>query len=69
MPEAIIGFCTEAGCVPVDADENGTAVYEAERTAYHLTIVELPDGYAEPEDFDMSVGPDDAEITVRVTKE
>ena len=69
VPEAIIGFCTEAGCVPVDADENGTAVYEAERTAYHLTIVELPDGYAEPEDFDMSVGPDDAEITVRVTKE
>ena len=69
VPEAIIGFCTEAGCVPVDANENGVATYEAERVEYHLTIVELPDGYAEPDGFDMFVGPEDADVTVRVTKE
>ena len=69
VPEAIIGFCTEAGCVPVDADENGLVTYEAERAEYHLTIVELPDGYAEPDDFDMTVGPEDADITIQVTKE
>lgn len=68
VPEAAIGFCAEAGCVPVYADENGAAVYQAARTEYHLTIVELPDGFAEPEDFDMNIGPEDADITIRVTK-
>ena len=66
--EAAVTFCTDTACVPVDADKNGAAVYEAARTEYHLTIVELPDGYEEPEDFDVYIGPDDAEMTVQVTK-
>ncbi len=69
VPGAFIGFCTDTACVPVETDEAGIAVFEGVQAKYHLQIVELPDGYAEPELGDLYIGPEDGEITLTVEKE
>ena len=69
VPEAFVGFCTDTSCVPVETDEAGIAVFEGAQAKYHLQIVELPDGYAEPELGDLYIGPEDGEITLTVEKE
>ena len=69
VPGAYIGFCTDAACVPVETDAAGTAVFEGARGEYHIQIVELPDGYAEPDLGDLYLGPEDGEMTISVEKE
>ena len=44
VPGCVINFCTDETCVPVVADETGTAVFKGAPFAY-LQVIRVPDGY------------------------
>ena len=69
VPEAAVGFCVDTGCRPVEADENGVASLTAEPAAYHLKVVDAPEGYDYPDDTDITIGPDSGSATLTITKE
>ena len=45
VPGCIVNFCTDEMCVPVQADENGVAVFEGAPYEYHLQVIRVPAGY------------------------
>lgn len=45
VPGAIVNFCTDDACTPVQTDDSGTAVFRGEPYAYHIQILTLPEGY------------------------
>ena len=67
--EAAVGFCLDTGCIPVDTDENGLAVYTGAPASYHIQVVDAPDGYDWPDDTEVYIGPGSGEATLTVTKE
>ena len=69
VPEAAVGFCLDTGCIPVETDENGVAVYSGAPNRYHIRVVDAPDEYDYPDDTDTYIGPESGEITLVITKE
>ena len=69
VPEAAVAFCLDTGCVPVETDENGVAVYSGASGRYHVRVVDAPDEYDYPDDTDTYLGPESGEITLVITKE
>ena len=69
VPEASVGFCLDTGCVPVETDENGVAVYSGAPARYHIQVVDAPDEYDYPDDTDCYIGPESGEMTLVITKE
>ena len=69
VPEAAVGFCLDTGCVPVETDENGIAVYSGAPARYHIKVVDAPDEYDYPDDTDFYLGPESGEFTLIITKE
>lgn len=51
VPGCIVNFCTDNMCVPVTADENGTAGFTGTPGIYHLQVLRVPEGY----EFDTSL--------------
>ena len=47
VPGACLTFCNANSCNLVTADENGVATFEGVPFAYHVQVVDLPDGYTE----------------------
>ena len=45
VPGCIVGFCTDAVCMPVMTDAQGVAAFTGAPAAYHLQIVKAPAGY------------------------
>ena len=69
VPEAAVGFCLDTGCIPVETDENGVAVYSGAPARYHIQVVDAPDEYDYPDDTDFYLGPESGEMTLVITKE
>ena len=69
VPGAAVGFCLETGCIPVETDENGAAVYSGAPARYHIQVVDAPDGYDYPDDTDLYIGPESGQETLVITKE
>ena len=53
VPEVIVNFCTDTACVPCESDEDGTIVYTGKPDAYHVQIIDYPEGYSCDESFEM----------------
>ena len=68
VPEAAVGFCLDTGCIPVETDENGAAVYSGTSARYHIKVVDAPDEYDYPDDTDCYIGPESVEMTLVITK-
>lgn len=69
VPEAAVIFCLDTGCVPVETDENGVAIYSGAPARYHIQVVDAPDEYDYPDDTDTYIGPESGEMTLVITKE
>ena len=63
-----VNFCTDTACFLKTSDENGTAIFEAEPDAYHVTIVDTPDGYSWDEHFEMYTTRKYGEWRIRIRK-
>lgn len=69
VAEAIVNFCTDTACTPVDSDENGLITFEGAPGKYHVQLIDLPEGYSSDEDFDMYTGAEYGEWILRVKKD
>ncbi len=69
VPGVFASFCTDAACVPAEADENGVITFAGAPDTYHVRLVDLPDGYSCDESFELATGPEYGEWIVRVRKD
>ena len=70
VPEVIVNFCTDTACVPCESDENGTITYDGALNAYHVQIVDCPEGYTCDESFEMYTPKESyGEWTIRILKD
>jgi len=53
VPEVVVNFCTDTACVPCESDESGTIVYNGTPYAYHVQVIDYPEGYSCDESFEM----------------
>ena len=53
VPDATVTFCTASSCNVAQGDENGNVVFEGAPAAYHVSVIDLPDGYAFDEANDI----------------
>ena len=53
VPEVVVNFCTDTACTPCESDEDGTIAYTGKPDAYHVQIIDYPEGYSCDESFEM----------------
>ena len=53
VPEVMAAFCTADKCHQTESDEEGKCTYTGPADSYHVTIVEVPDGFID--DFNDDV--------------
>lgn len=51
--EVTVNFCTDTACVPQESDGNGLITFTGAPDAYHVQIIDVPDGYSWDEDYEM----------------
>ena len=69
VEEVTVNFCTDVSCVPKESDEDGLITFTGAPDAYHVTIVDAPDGYSWDEDYGMYTPREYGEWVLRVKKE
>ena len=69
VPEVVVNFCTDTACTPCEADESGTIVYNGKPDAYHVQIIDYPEGYSCDESFEMYTPETYGEWVLRLTKD
>ena len=69
IPEVAMAFCTADRCSNAISDEEGKCVYIGPACEYHVTIVEVPDGYSEDYNDDVYTEKYSCSVTVVITKE
>jgi peroxiredoxin len=69
VPEVIVNFCTDTACVPCESDESGTIVYNGTPYAYHVQVIDYPEGYSCDESFEMYTTETYGEWDIRLTKD
>ena len=69
VPEVMAAFCTAERCNNVESDEEGKVVYKGPADTYHVTIVEVPDGYSEDYNDDVYTEKYSCSVTVVIEKE
>ena len=69
VPEVMAAFCTAERCKNVESDENGKCTFTGPADTYHVTIVEVPDGYSEDYNDDVFTERYSCSITVVIEKE
>ena len=68
VPGVTLGFCTDLACrIAEPSDENGVVSMELEPEAYHIQVIDLPDGYDRPE-ADLNMGPEPGNTTLRIAR-
>ena len=67
--EVTVNFCTDVACVPKESDEDGLITFTGAPDAYHVTIVDVPDGYSWDEDYEMYTAREYGEWVLRVRKD
>ncbi len=65
----IVNFCTDTACVPKESDEDGLITFTGAPDAYHVTIVDAPEGYSWDEDYEMYTAREYGEWVLRVRKD
>ena len=69
VPAVMAAFCTAERCNNVESDEEGKVVYKGPADTYHVTIVEVPDGYSEDYNDDVYTEKYSCSVTVVIEKE
>ena len=69
VPEVMAAFCTATRCHNVESDEDGRCVFTGPADIYHVTIVEVPEGYSEDYNDDVYTEKYSCSITVVIKKE
>ena len=69
VPEVFVNFCNDTACVPCESDEDGTIVYTGTPDAYHVQIIDYPEGYSCDESFEMYTPEIYGEWVLRLTKD
>ena len=69
VPEVIVNFCTDTACVPCESDESGTIVYNGTPYAYHVQVIDYPEGYSCDESFEMYTTETYGEWVINLTKD
>ncbi len=69
VPEVIVNFCTDTACVPCESDESGTIVFTGTPYAYHVQVIDYPDGYSCDESFEMYTSETYGEWVLRLRKD
>ena len=69
VPGCIVNFCTDTFCMPVVADETGTARFTGAPYAYHLQVLSVPAGCAFDTAQEFWTAETGGEITITVTRE
>ena len=64
-----VNFCTDVSCVPKESDEDGLITFTGAPDSYHVTIVDVPDGYSWDEDYEMYTAREYGEWVLRVRKD
>ena len=64
-----VNYCTDVSCVPKESDENGLITFTGAPDAYHVTIVDAPDGYSWDEGYEMYTAREYGEWVLRVKKD
>ena len=64
-----VNFCTDEACVPKESDEDGMVTFTGEPDAYHVTIVDVPEGYSWDENYEMYTTREYGEWVLRVRKD
>ncbi len=67
--EVIINFCNDTSCVPKESDEDGLITFTGAPDAYHVMIIDAPDGYSYDEDYEMYTAREYGEWVLRVRKD
>jgi len=69
VPEVVVNFCTDTACTPCEADEDGTIAYTGKPDAYHIQIIDYPEGYSCDESFEMYTPKAYGEWVLRLRKD
>ena len=69
VEEVSVNFCTDTACVPKESDEDGLIIFSGAPDAYHLQVIDLPDGYSLDGDFDMYTPREYGEWILRIRKD
>ena len=69
VPEVTAAFCTADRCNYTVSDEEGKCVYKGPACAYHVTVVEVPDGYSEDFSDDIYTEAHSCSITIQIDRE
>ena len=69
VPEVMAAFCTAERCKNVESDEEGKVVFKGPADTYHVTIVEVPEGYREDYNDDVYTEKYSCSITIVIEKE
>ena len=64
-----VNFCTDVSCVPKESDEDGLVTFTGAPDVYHVTIVDVPDGYSWDENYEMYTAREYGEWVLRVRKD
>jgi hypothetical protein len=69
VPEVVVNFCTDTACVPCESDESGTIVFNGTPDAYHVQVIDYPEGYSCDESFEMYTPETYGEWVLRLHKD
>ena len=69
VPGVSAAFCTAVRCSYTESDAEGRCIYTGPAGEYHVTLVEVPEGFREDIDEDISMGPSGGTITVKLVRE
>ena len=69
VPEVFVNFCTDIACVPCESDEDGMIVYDGKPDAYHIQVIDYPEGYSCDESFEMYTPETYSEWILRLHKD
>ena len=69
VPDVTVSFCTGISCFMVELDGEGIGSYTGESAIYHVSVVDLPDGYNADGAEDVYTDDHSSSITIVITKE
>jgi len=68
VPEVTVSFCTDEACVPCESDESGIITFTGKPFAYHVQVVDVPEGYSTDDGFEMTTTEEYGEWLLRIRK-
>ena len=69
VPGVTLLFCTDSTCEMATGNDDGMVEYTGAPYAYHLQILQVPEGYTADPDFELYLEEGTAEYTIEVMKD